>query len=376
MSLAAFFGMESRDPGECIVRIGGSEFSEFYPNLQQTEVRLSRKGSAQAILTFIMIRSDGRYDLAEDTRIRTWVEIEIIVVFGDSEEPFFKGYIQQIDTSLPEQGHIATVTLTCQDSMAAMDRNQRNRQWEERTDLDIISEVISVYNMTLNTDLPSLSPMSYHQNQTDYRFLRMLVGQNYEWYLRSNTAGVQELFFGSPRTTAEASGNNILVNAGKDTNCTAFNVNYDGYTPDRIRVSTAPLSGDEITIAEQNSAAQLMGARAADSTQSGLEEFAWNQPPGHGNDQPSAEASAQANAEENALKLKATGTLIGTAYGQLLLPGTIVEVGGAGDNNGKWYVDTTTHTFDSNDYIVNFQLIRNASAGDEQSSEHILAGIL
>ncbi len=375
MGLAAMLGLETRDPGECIIKIGGSDFLEFYANLQKTEVRLTRKGSAQATLTFVMIRHNGRYELTEDPRIRSWAPIEIIVVFGSSEEPFFNGFIQKIATSVPEQGQVATVTLTCQDSLAAMDRNQRNLQWEERTDLDIISEILANYNLTLNTDLTPSSPRNYHQNQTDYRFLRSLVGQNYEWYLHT-TEGIQQLFFGSPRTTAEASDKKILVNAGKNTNCTEFNVSFDGYNPDRIRVSTAPLSGAEISISEQNPVTQLMGTRPADSSDSGLEEFAWNQPPGNGNDQQAAEASAQANAEENALKLKATGKLIGTAFGQLLLPGSMVEVGGTGDNNGKWYVDTTTHTFDNTNYIVNFQLIRNAAAGDEQSDEHILSGIL
>ena len=55
MSLAAMLGLETRDPGECIIKIGGSEFSKFYANLQKTEVRLTRKGSAQAILTFVMV---------------------------------------------------------------------------------------------------------------------------------------------------------------------------------------------------------------------------------------------------------------------------------------------------------------------------------
>ena len=49
---------------------------------------------------------------------------------------------------------------------------------------------------------------------------------------------------------------------------------------------------------------------------------------------------------------------------------------GSGQNNGKWYVDRTTHTFDAGGYHVNFELIRNAAAGDETSSDHILAGVL
>ncbi len=53
-----------------------------------------------------------------------------------------------------------------------------------------------------------------------------------------------------------------------------------------------------------------------------------------------------------------------------------MEVGGTGQNDGKWYVDTAKHTFDGSGYFVDFELIRNAAAGDETSDDHILSGIL
>ena len=379
MSLASFLGFNTRDIGECIVRIGGSDFSEFYQNLQTTEIRLQRRDSSQATLTFAMLRdTDGSWPLAEEERVQTWAQVEILVVFGDAEEPFFSGYIREINTDIPESGSVATVTLSCQDIFAAMDRNCRRVTWDEgRESLDIIREIIAPYGLTLETDLTSTPVESRHQNKTDYRFIRELAEENqYEWYLRDRQGGVRELYYGPSRASAEASGGKLMIHAGRETNCLTFNVSYDGYQPDQIRFSTAPLSGAEIEQASQVPELQLFGTRGADSADRGLDDFEWCLPPGDGNNQQTAEASARGQAEARSFKLKASGRLDGTAYGGLLLPGTVVEVGGTGQNNGKWYVDRTTHTFDAGGYHVDFELIRNAAAGDETSSDHILAGVI
>lgn len=379
MSLASFLGVTTRDAGECIVKIGGSEFSEFYPNLRTTQVTLTRRDSAQATLTFAMLRdTDGSWPLADDERVRTWAQVEIRVVFGDTEEPFFSGYIREINTDIPRSGSVATVTLECQDIFAAMDRNCRRVTWDEgRQSLDIIREIIAPYGLSLDTDLTSTPVDNRHQNKTDYRFIRELAQEHdFEWYLRDRQGGLRELYFGPPRASGDASGNKLMIHAGRETNCLTFNVAYDGYQPDRIRVSTAPLTGTEIARASQTPQLRLFGTQGADSSDRGLDDFEWCLPPGDGNNQERAEGRAQGEAEARAFKLKANGRLDGTAYGGLLLPGTVVEVGGTGRNNGKWYVDRTVHSFDDSGYHVDFELIRNAAAGDEASSEHILAGVL
>jgi phage protein D len=379
MSLASFLGLDTRDTGECIVKIGGSEFSEFYPHLQTTQVTLTRRDSAEARLTFAMMRdAEGRWPLAEDPRLQTWAQVEIQVVFGEAEEPFFSGYIREIGTEIPERGSVATVTLDCQDIFAAMDRNCRRVTWDEgRESLEIISEIIRPYGLTLDSDLASTPVDTRHQNKTDYRFIRELAEEKqYEWYLRDRPGGVRQLYFGPPRASAEAAGKKLMVHAGRETNCLSFNVAYDGYQPDGVRVSTAPLSGAEIAQASQVPQLAPFGTRGADSSDRGLDDFEWCLPPGNGNNQAAGEANAQGQAEERAFKLKASGRLDGTAYGDLLLPGAVVEVGGSGQNNGKWYVDRTVHTFDGSGYHVDFELVRNAAAGDETSDEHILAGVI
>ncbi len=379
MSLAAFLGLDTRDTGECIVKIGGSEFSDFYSNLQTTQVTLGRKDSAEASLTFAMLRDpEGNWPLADDERVRTWAQVEILVVFGEAEEPFFSGYIREIDSDIPESGNVATVTLRCQDIFAAMDRNCRRVTWDEgRQSLDIIREIVAPYGLTLDTDESNGNVDSRHQNKTDYRFIRELAEENeYEWYLRDRQGGVRELYFGKPRASAEAAGNKLMIHAGRETNCFTFNVVYDGYQPDRVRFSTAPLSGDEIEQTSQAPQIEPFGTRGADSSDSGLDDFEWCLPPGDGNNQDTAGQRTQGKADKHAFKLKASGKLDGTAYGGLLLPGTVVEVGGTGQNNGKWYVDKTVHSFDGSGYHVDFELIRNAAAGDETGSEHILAGVI
>ncbi len=380
MSLANLLGLNTRDTAECIVKIGGSEFSEFYQNLQTTTVTLKRRDSSEATLTFAMMRdAEGRWPVSEDSRVRTWAQVEIIVVFGDAEEPFFSGYIREIKTDIPETGSVASVTLSCQDTFAAMDRNCKKVTWDEgRESLDIIREVIMPYGLTLETDLASTPVANTHQNKTDYRFIRELAEEKkYEWYLRDEQGGIRKLYYGPPRASADSALPKLMVHAGKETNCMTFNMAYDGYQPDSIRTSTAPLTGAGIEQTNNIPELELFGSQSADSSDSGLDDFEWCLPPGNGNNKDTADASAQGQAEERSFKLKASGKLDGTAYGSLLLPGMVVEVGGTGENNGKWYVDTTTHTFDASGYFIDFELIRNAAAGNETASEdHILAGVI
>ncbi len=379
MNLASLLDFNTRNSGECIVKIAGSEFSEFYDNLQTTTVSLKRKDSAEASLTFSMMRDNsGGWPLIEDDRVRTWAQIEIITIFGDAEVPFFSGYIREIRSDIPESGNLATVTLICQDIFIAMDRNCHRVTWEEgRDSLDIIREVISPYGLTLNTDLSSGSVDNIHQNKTDYRFIRELAGQHqYEWYLRDLPGGTREMYYGPPRLSAEPASQKLMIHAGKSTNCLTFNINFDGYQPDSIRQESAAQSGTEIEQIRHAPELELYGTASADSTQSGLDDFEWCLPPGDGNNQQRASERAQGQADQRSFKLKAHGKLDGSAFGALLMPGSVVEVGGTGKHNGRWYVDTTAHTFDSSGYFVNFELIRNASAGNETSESHILAGVI
>jgi len=377
MSIAALLGSKGRDMGECIIKVAGREFSAFYQNLITTSVNLTRRGSSEATLVFSVLREGANWPLEDNDQLRTWAKIEIIVVFGENEIPFFSGYIKEINTETGQAGNVGTVTVSCQDIYAAMDRNCRRVTWdEERDGLDIITEVIKPYGLKLKTDLTTLTLPNTHQNKTDFRFIRDLAGNHYEWYLRDQENGERFLVFGNVQMTADSSLPKLMIRAGRDTNCLSFNVSFDGYKPDQVRFSTAPVEDDEANMVTTQPQLQLFGSESSDSAASGLEPFEWCLPPEESVKENQAQAGAQAQADENAFKLNATGKLDGSVYGRLLMPGMMVEVGGSGYNDGKWYVDTTTHTFSGDGYFVEFTLIRNASKGSESSVAHILSGII
>jgi len=368
----------TRDTGECIVKIAGAEISEFYPSLKQTAVNLKRKGSAEAVLTFSVLRDGERWPMDSSDRIRAWAQIEIIVVFGEIEEPFFSGYIKEISTDVGDNGNVGTITLTCQDIFSAMDRHCQKVTWDAGRDgLEIISDIIRPYGLTLETNLQSLPVDNSHQNMTDFRFIRELANKNnLEWYLRDQPGGIRILHFGNINTSSDSSFPKLMVSAGRSTNCLSFNVTFDGYKPDGVRFSTQPVDSNDVNISTTQPDINLFGNTSSDSSSSGLDAFEWCLPPENNTSEQSAEQAAQSEANENSFKLKATGKLDGTAYGALLLPGEVVEVGGTGENDGKWYLDKTNHLFNASGYFIEFELIRNGSAGNEISTEHILAGVL
>ena len=378
MNLVSLLNGVTRDAGECIVKIGGVEVAEFYSALQETTVTLKRQGSAEATLQFSVLRDGDRWPMDRDDQIQAWARLEIIVVFGDVEEPFFSGYIKEINTEIGESGNIGTITLLCQDIFAAMDRHCRKVTWDEGRDgLEIIDEIIQPYGLSLETNLSDLPVDDSHQNLTDFRFIRDLATQNhYEWFIRDKSDGSRDLHLGRVNSTSDSSLPKLMVRAGRSTNCFSFNVTFDGYKPDGVRFAVQPVEGDEVNLETSQPEIEMFGSSATDSSSSGLDEFQWCLPPDSNTTEQSANQRAQAEADNNSFKLKASGKLDGTTYGALLLPGQVVEVGGAGENNGQWYVDTTTHKFDSSGYFIDFELIRNGAFDSENSTEHILAGVI
>ena len=379
MSLMDLMGLTTRATGECIIKIGGTEISEFYPNLQSTVINLNCQGSSEATLNFVTLRDDqGSWPIMEDNRFHTWKKVEITVVFADQKTPVFSGYIREINNDMAEQGHTSTTSVICQDSFIAMDRQVVNKNWDEyRESLDIIKDIIKSYGITLATDVSFTPADNLQQNKTDYRFIREIADKNkYEMYLRNKAGSFNEMYLGPAQTSASPSNKKILVRAGRLTNCFSFNVKFDGYLPDSITTATLAKTDSEIDQTNNPPQEALLGNQTTGSSASGLKSFQWSLPPNHGNNLETAQAQAQAQAEKLAFKLNATGRIDGTAYGALLMPGTLVSVAGTGNNNGDWYVKSTSHEFSSGGYVVNFGLIRNASAGDEKHVSHVLSGAL
>ena len=154
---------------------------------------------------------------------------------------------------------------------------------------------------------------------------------------------------------------NIMVYAGRDTNCINFSLTDDGHLPDKVAYDIAAREGDQNESEEIEPDLELLGTTPATSADSGLGDFVWRLSRSGESTPEEAAARALAKANENAMKITATGELDGTLYGHVLRVGEPVGVDGIGQRyGGIYYIDTVNHRFDIDGYRQTFTLLRNA----------------
>ena len=122
----------------------------------------------------------------------------------------------------------------------------------------------------------------------------------------------------------------------------------------------------------------LLGATAAAEEGAGLgTDSVWRLSKDGDEPEETTRAKAQALANENSFKVRATGELDGTLYGHVLKPGLLVSVDGVGTRNGGlYYVDKVTHKFTPDGYRQTFELMRNATGETDALGAAPLSGAL
>ncbi len=368
---------KNRDPAACIVRVNGHEISDFYANLVELSAVLDRQDSAQATLVFETRRlDDGSWHVHDDDRIRPWSSISIAATFGDTEQAVFDGFIRQVKVDFPEQKGAALVTVICQDTSLLLDRTQRNVRWGDETpttDGAIATQILAQAGIDSIDSLgQGFSNLVANQNTTDIKFLKKRAQENaYDIFFREG-----KMYFGplrmdrSPQPT-------ILIYAGPESNAIRFNLEDDGHHPETIIYEVA---NDEDSNSEEHSVSSdlpVYGTQPATSESAGLGDFAWRLAREGSANEEHANQRAQATANEEALRIKATGDLDGALYGHVLLPGDPVFVDGVGARyGGRWYVMKVEHKFDVNGYKQSFEVARNGYGDDFEAPTSPIAGLL
>ncbi len=349
-----------REPGECIVRVDGAELKELYPHLRSVEVEMDRQGAAVCTLEFETFREEGEHWRVQDSGLLVpWKPIVIEAVFGDRTDEVMRGYIREINLDCPPEMGEATVRVVGQDESILLDREHvRSLLSEEDTpqsDGDLASRVASDNGFDAQVEA-GLTNRNLHQDATPIRFLRDRAEANgFELFVREGT-----LHFHPPELDGDSQPT-IYVYGGAETSCLNISIQHDGHRPDRIRVTRAAESGEALEDSEVVPTLPLLGEGSAGSESSGLTPFVWRMEQPTGATLEEARARAQARANENAWKIRATGQLDGVIYGHVLLTHQTVGVEGIGETySGTYYVDSVTHTFDADGYRQAFRLLRNA----------------
>jgi hypothetical protein len=369
---------KSRAPAECIITVADTPLDDLYPVLVSIEVGTSRSEAAAATLIFETRRfEDGSWNVQDLDLLKPWAPVKIEAAFGERVEEVMRGFILRVDADYPANPGETKLTVTCQDESLPLDRAHVREQWGADGPLSdgvILDTIAGRHNLAPHPDsADGQQGLSLNQDDTDIKFLRERAAANgYELIFREGT-----IYFGPMRLTL-APQDNIMVYAGQDTNCINFNLTDDGHLPDKVAYDIAAREGDQTESEEIEPDLELLGTTPATSADSGLGDFVWRLSRAGESTPEEAAARALAKANENAMKITATGELDGTLYGHVLRVGEPVGVDGIGQRyGGVYYVDKVDHRFDVDGYRQTFTLLRNAYGDNlESSGGGVLSAVL
>lgn len=375
--LLDILGGKTREPAECIISVSGREVGEFYPFLLEITAECSRSAATEARLRFETRRNEqGRWTIQDAGVFVPWAPVKIEAAFGSRREEIMRGYIREVAADYPQTPGDASVTVTCQDESIALDREHKRRNWGgdvPASDQAILAAVAGEHGLAPDPGSDrGQSGLVLNQDATDIVFLQQRAAANgYELIFREG-----RIYFGPMRVGVPPQ-ETIMVYAGPDTHCFRFTARADGHRPDRVILQLASASGASVEERTVGPDLQLMGRESADSSGSGLPEFAWRMSRQGGRNEAELLPVAQRLANENAMKVRADGELDGTLYGHVLLPGLPVAVDGVGEwLSGIYYVDQVSHRFSVEGYRQGFTLLRNAYGDNVPAGGSVLAGVM
>jgi hypothetical protein len=373
------FSTKSREPAECIIRIGnsGMEITDLYPLLLEVTIDTGREEPAIAALKFETRRDNqGMWTVQDAGIFAPWEPIVIEASFGTSTQEIMRGFIREIRADYPENAGDTIVTVECQDESIRMDREHKRLVWGAETptnDREIVTAILGNHGMVLDSSSGAgMSNLVINQDDTDISFLHKRAEANgYDLLFQGGM-----VYFGPMRLDAVAQ-ETIMVYAGQATNCLRFNVRDDGHQADRVIFNRPETKGAGAITELLHPNLPLLGPESPAITGGDLPDFAWRMTRQDGMSEEEWTARAQRRANELSLKIKAAGELDGSLYGHVLRVGEPVGVDGVGDRyGGIYFVDRVLHVFSMEGYRQSFHLLRNAYGDNLAETRGLLAGVL
>ncbi len=349
-------------PAECVIRIAGQEISDLYSYITEVKVEATRERYAEATITFFSpVDEAGNWLIADDARLATWAAITIEADFRTGTEEVLRGVILQVMPSFPANAGKATVTVTCRDDSARLDRGLKRKAWGKKpvgtTDAVILQTLAGDARLSVDPDSAAgQSNLVLLQSASDIVFLKERADANgYELIVQGG-----KIYFGPMRVALESQPT-IMVYAGRLTNCRHFTPRNDGHQRRKVAYARRDDDGNPGSPVTIESNLPLMGTMPAQGSGTGLADDVDYLDRRTVPDDAQSEAMAQGRANRADMSVHADGELDGSLYGHVLRVGEPVEVDGVGElYSGTYYVDEVTHRFNGKGYDQAFKLMRNA----------------
>lgn len=343
------------------VMIDGEELSDLYEGME-VEVELDDDLAAMCHLILPMSQAmDGTWSLLDDDRLKVWKPIAIQVGFGDTPDDLFTGYITQIQPKLPSDPNDCRLEVWALDASVLLDREDKLKDWPDKKDSDIATEIFETYGLTAQVDETEVSHDSeistIVQRETDMQFLRRLALRNgFECYVDGDTG-----YFRAPMLDGDPQPA-LNPHAKDDTNVVDIAFEINALAPANVTMMQIDHGTKEIIQAVvETSERRALGAQSsAGILQGGVSPAQVQVARAVTTGVPEMTALCQGLFQRGDWFVTATGEVTASAYGHVLTPRATVTIKGVGETySGIYYVNHVTHKLSVSGYTQHFRAVRN-----------------
>lgn len=345
------------------IEIDGEEIADVYDDLTSLEVELDDElpGMARLRLPLLLLK-DGTWTFLDDERFQAWKGIAVSAGFDGDVQEIFSGYITHIRPAFESDPTRCTLELWGLDGSVLMDREDMLKDWPNKRDSDIASELFSQYGLSGEVDdtevIHDEAVSTIIQRETDWQFLNRLSARNgFECFVDGDTG-----FFRRPRaeTTPQAL---LAVHFGDETNVDRFALEVNVLTPANVTMFQVDRANKELLDAAAESSDQITLGRtgqsgiAAPGIAPGLVVLTQAVTTG------SAEmiGLCKGRFHEQEWFVTGEGEIAANQSGIVLKPHGTVTIKGIGEPfSGVYFVSHVTHSFSADGYTQTFSVKRNA----------------
>lgn len=351
------------------IEFDGEEIDTVYSDLLQLEVELDDDLASMFRLRLSMIQTAEGWTSLDDERLRVWKPVTIAAGFEDNNEELLSGYITHVKPNFQADPEQAYLEIWGMDASVMMDRVEKLKDWPNKKDSDIATEIFQSYGLTPQVEDTGVvheeAISTIIQRETDMQFLKRLALRNgYECYVQGTTG-----YFG-PSMIDEEPQPILAVHFGNETNIHNFSLSVDAMSPVNIGMTQVDRLNKEVIEVNVESSEQtaLGNVDAAGLLTTGMD-------PAQvyvGRNGAMAEAEMQALCRglyhKSEWFVTAQGEVSANHYSHVLMPRKPVTVKGVGESySGIYYVNHVTHVFTCVGYVQKVKMKRNGiiPTGDE-----------
>ena len=356
------------------IEIDGEEVDDlFYQDLISAEVELDDELAGMFRLQIaVRQQPDGIWTYIDDERLCVWKSVTITAGLESETEELISGYITHVNLEFDVDPSQCVLEVLGMDGSILMDREEKLKNWPNKKDSDIASEIFGLYGFSPEVEdtevIHDEAVSTIIQRETDMQFIKRLALRNgFECYVQGTTG-----YFG-PTQIEESPQPVLAVHFGEKTNLNSFSIEVNGITPVNVSMSQIDRANKEVLEVAVESSLQIpLGENdSASILASGMEPGKVYMSMNSATGTPEMEALCQGLYHKSEWFVTGKGEISGNIYGHVLEPRKTVTIKGINEtHSGVYYVSRVSHFFSANGYIQTFSVKRNAimSTGDEDFS--------